>query len=104
MVTMLLWLPCPSRLARDISTRALGDKIKLLMIIYSGVLFLNATWQMLPWQTCCFFYVFAGAKIRREEKKERKLLVSFRIITCNLPFLLYVIILDSFQVVLFFYS
>jgi hypothetical protein len=27
---------------------------------------------MLPWQTCCFFYLFAGAKIRREEKKERK--------------------------------
>jgi hypothetical protein len=71
-VTMLLWLPCPSRLAWDISTRASGDKIKLLMIIYSGVLFLNATWQMLLWQTCCFFYLFAGAKIRREEKKERK--------------------------------
>jgi hypothetical protein len=44
MVTMLLWLPCPSRLARDISTRAFGDKIKLLMIIYNGVLFRNATW------------------------------------------------------------
>jgi sulfite exporter TauE/SafE len=74
---VMLWLPCPSRLAWDISTRALGDKIKLRMIIYSGVLFLNATWQMLPWQTCCFFYLFAGAKIRREEKKERKKTLSF---------------------------
>jgi hypothetical protein len=78
MMTMLLWLPCPSRLAWDISTRASVDKIKLLMIIYSGVLFLIATWQILLWQTCCFFYLFAGAKIRKR-KKERRFLVSFRI-------------------------
>jgi hypothetical protein len=74
------------------------------MIIYCGVLFLNATWQLLPWQSCGFFDLFAGAKIKREEKKERRFLVSFRIITCNLSFLIYVIILDSLQIVIFFYS
>jgi hypothetical protein len=47
------------------------------MIIYSGVLFLNATWQLLPWQICCFFDLLAGAKIRREENKERKKILSF---------------------------
>jgi hypothetical protein len=55
MVTMLLWLPCPSRLVWDISTRALGDKINLVMFIYSGLLFLNATWQMLSWQIVVSF-------------------------------------------------
>jgi hypothetical protein len=64
-------------MAWDISTRALGDKIKPLLIIYSGVLFLNATWQLLPWQICCFFDLFVGAKIRREEKKERRKILSF---------------------------
>jgi hypothetical protein len=51
-------------------------------------------------------YLVAGAKIRKEERKERKKTFSFLLefITCNLPFLLFVIILDSFQVVIFFYS
>jgi hypothetical protein len=40
----------------------------------------------------------------KKRKKERRFLVSFRITTCNLSFLIYVIILDSLQIVIFFYS
>jgi hypothetical protein len=67
-------MPCPSR--HDLGyfyLSSLGDKTKPLMIIYSGVLFLNATWQLLPWQFCVLFDLLAGAKIRRKKrKKERK--------------------------------
>jgi hypothetical protein len=50
------------------------------MIIYSGVLFLNATWQLLPWQ---FVVSLICLQVPRSEekkrKKERRFLVSFRI-------------------------
>jgi hypothetical protein len=69
MVTMLLWLPCPSRLVWDISTRALGDKINLVMFIYSGLLFLNTTWQMLSWQ---IVVSFIWLQVPRSEEKKRK--------------------------------
>jgi hypothetical protein len=50
-------------------------------------------------------YLVAGAKLRKEEKKQRRLLVFFlNFVTCNFPFLLVVITFDSFQVVIFFYS
>jgi hypothetical protein len=77
------------------------------MIIYSGVLFLNATWQLLPWQFCVLFDLLAGAKIRRKKRKKerrKKILSFFRIITCNLSFLIYVISLDAHQFVIFFDS
>jgi hypothetical protein len=79
------------------------------MIIYSGVLFLNATWQLLLWQICvsliCLQVPKSEEKKRKKErKKERRFLVSFRIITCNISFLIYVIILDPLQIGIFFYS
>jgi hypothetical protein len=64
----------------------LGDKINLLMIIYSGLLFsiechlVNATLAKLA---ICV-YLVAGAKIRKEERKERKKTFSFLLEFCNL--------------------
>jgi hypothetical protein len=49
------------------------------------VLFLNATWQLLPWQFCVLFDLLAGAKIRRKKRKkerkkeERRFLVSLEL-------------------------
>jgi hypothetical protein len=65
------------------------------MIIYSGLLcfechLLNATLAKLAISV----YLVAGDKIKKEERKERRLLVFFLNLTCNLPFLLSVIILD----------
>jgi hypothetical protein len=99
-------MPCPSRQGLGyFYPSSLGDKTKPLMIIYSGVLFLNATWQLLPWQFCVFLICLQVSRSEeKKRKKERKFLVSFRIITCNLSFLIYVVGLDSLQFVIFFYS
>jgi hypothetical protein len=51
---------------------SLGDKINLVMFIYSGLLFLECHLANVILPNCCFLYLVAGAKIRREEKKERK--------------------------------
>jgi hypothetical protein len=64
-------MPCPSRHGLGyFYPSSLGDKTKPLMIIYSGVLFLNDTWQLLPWQFCVLFDLLAGAKIRRKKRKK----------------------------------
>jgi hypothetical protein len=49
-----------------------GDKINLVMFIYSGLLFLECQLANVTLAICCFLYLVAGAKIRREGKKERK--------------------------------
>jgi hypothetical protein len=64
-------MPCPSRHGLGyFYPSSLGDKTKPLMIIYSGVLFLNDTWQLLPWQFGVLFDLLAGAKIRRKKRKK----------------------------------
>jgi hypothetical protein len=54
-----------------------GDKINLVMFIYSGLLFLKCHLANVILANCCFLYLIVGAKIRIEEKKERRLLVFF---------------------------
>jgi hypothetical protein len=56
---------------------SLDDKINLVMFIYSDLLFLECHLAMVVLANCCFLYLIAGAKIRREEKKERRFLVFF---------------------------
>jgi hypothetical protein len=55
-----------------------GDKINLVMFIYSGLLFLNATWQMLSWQiVVSFIWLQVPRSEEKKRKKERRLLVFF---------------------------
>jgi hypothetical protein len=74
MVTMLLWLPSAGLGYFYLSC---DDKINLVMFIYSGLLFLECHLAIVVLANCCFLYLIAGAKIRREEKKERKKILSF---------------------------
>jgi hypothetical protein len=54
-----------------------GDKINLLMIIYSGLLFFECHLVNAILANCYFLYLVAGAKKRKEERKERKKTFSF---------------------------
>jgi hypothetical protein len=61
---------------------------------YLGKLDISSIWLQVP------------RSEKKKGKKERKKTFSFLLefVTCNFPFLLFVIILDSFQVVIFFHS
>jgi hypothetical protein len=51
-----------------------------------------------------FIWLQVTRSEKKKGKKEKRLLVFFLNLTCNLPFPFFVIILDSFQVVILFCS
>jgi hypothetical protein len=81
-------LACPSRLPWDIFTRELGDKLKILMIIYSGIVILDCHLVITILGDFCLFITCLQVSRRKEErkerKKERKKTYSFLFRICNL--------------------
>jgi hypothetical protein len=64
-------LACPSRLSWDIFTRELGDKLNILMIIYSGLVFLDCHLVITILGDLLFIFWLQVPRKRKEEKKER---------------------------------
>jgi hypothetical protein len=77
-------LACPSRLSWDIFTRELGDKLKILMIIYSGIFFLDCHLVINILVNLLFIFWLQVPRRRKEERKERKKTCSFLFRICNL--------------------
>jgi hypothetical protein len=89
LVTVMLWAALPISAALRYFTRELGDKLNLLMIIYSGLIILECHLVITILGDLLFIFLVAGAKKRKEERKERRHLVFFlEFVTCNLSFLL----------------
>jgi hypothetical protein len=77
-------LPCPSRLAWDISTRALVIRSTFWWLSIVACYFCECHLVNVILANCCFLYLVAGAKIRKEEKKERNKTFSFLLEFYNL--------------------
>jgi hypothetical protein len=77
LVTVLLWAAVPNSVALRYFTRELGDKLNLLMIIYSGLVILECHLVITILGDLLFIFLVAGAKKRKEERKGIKKTFSF---------------------------
>jgi hypothetical protein len=84
LVTVLLWAGLSISAALRYFTRELGDKLNILMIIYSGLVILECHYVITILGDLLFIILVAGAKKRKEERKERKKTFSFLLRICNL--------------------
>jgi hypothetical protein len=83
LVTVLLWAALPISAALKYFTRELGDKLNLLMLIYSGLVILECHLVIAMLGNLLFIFLVAGAKKGKEERKGRKKTFSFLFRICN---------------------
>jgi hypothetical protein len=76
MVSVLLWAGLPISAALRYFTRELGDKLNLLMIIYSGLVILECHLVITILGDLLFICCLQVSR-RKEEMKERKKTYSF---------------------------
>jgi hypothetical protein len=88
MVSVLMWAGLPISAALRYFTWELGDKLNLLMIIYSGLVILECH-LVITILGDLLFISYLQVSRRKEERKERRHIVFFfEFVTCNLSILL----------------
>jgi hypothetical protein len=90
LVIVLLWAALPISAALRYFTRELGDKLNLLIIIYSGLVILECHLVIAILANLLFLlWLQVPRKEKKKGKKEIRHIVFFlEFVTCNLSFLL----------------